>query len=128
LPDRRSGVSTKRSAREGGIGCPGKIAQLVDLKSIGVTNARQLVKRGSFDNRRQVRRYFGLTGTPYDSGASRREQGISKLGNHRARKLASAGFGSGTNRAAISAAGSASGSATSKDASGTLPSLRWRAS
>jgi transposase len=32
--------------------------------------------------------YFGLTGTPYDSGASRREQGISKAGNHRARKLA----------------------------------------
>jgi len=42
----------------------------------------------SFDNRRQVGSYFGLTGTPYDSGQSRREQGISKAGNHRARKLA----------------------------------------
>ena len=41
-----------------------------------------------FDNRRQVGSYFGLTGMPYDSGASRREQGISKAGNWRARKLA----------------------------------------
>jgi transposase len=68
-----------------------KIAQLVDLKSIGVTSAEQLVNEvfyRSFDNRRQVGSYFGLTGTPYDSGASRREQGISKAGNHRARKLA----------------------------------------
>jgi transposase len=68
-----------------------KIAQLVDLKSIGVTSAQQLVNEvfyRSFDNRRQVGSYFGLTGTPYDSGASRREQGISKAGNHRARKLA----------------------------------------
>jgi transposase len=68
-----------------------KIAQLVDLKSIGVTSAQQLVNEvfyRSFNNRRQVGSYFGLTGTPYDSGASRREQGISKAGNHRARKLA----------------------------------------
>ena len=31
-----------------------------------------------FHNRRQVGGYFGLTGTPYDSGDSRREQGIGK--------------------------------------------------
>jgi transposase len=42
----------------------------------------------SFDNTRQVGGYFGLAGTPYDSGESRREQGISKAGNRRARKLA----------------------------------------
>ena len=41
-----------------------------------------------FDNRRQVGGYFGLTGTPYDSGQRIREQGISKAGNRRARKLA----------------------------------------
>jgi transposase len=41
-----------------------------------------------FNNRRQVGSYLGLTGTPYDSGASRREQGISKAGNKRARKIA----------------------------------------
>jgi transposase len=41
-----------------------------------------------FDNRRQVGSYFGLAGTPYDSGKRRREQGISKAGNRRARELA----------------------------------------
>ena len=41
-----------------------------------------------FDNRRQVGSYLGMVGTPYDSGESRREQGISKAGNHRARTTA----------------------------------------
>jgi transposase len=68
-----------------------KILQLVDLKSIGPVGGRELVHEAfyrSFDNRRQVGSYFGLAGTPYDSGESRREQGISKAGNWRARKLA----------------------------------------
>jgi transposase len=68
-----------------------KIKQLVDLKSIGPVGGRELVHEAfyrSFDNRRQVGSYFGLAGTPYDSGESRREQGISKAGNWRARKLA----------------------------------------
>src|SRR6266581_2186164 len=68
-----------------------KMLQLVDLKSIGPVGGQELVNEvfyRSFDNRRQVGSYFGLTGTPYDSGASRREQGISKAGNRRARKLA----------------------------------------
>jgi transposase len=69
----------------------GKIMQLIDLKSIGVVSGQPLVNEvfyRSFDNRRQVGSYFGLAGTPYDSGQSRREQGISKAGNPRARKLA----------------------------------------
>jgi transposase len=68
-----------------------KIMQLIDLKGLGWISAQQLVHEvfyRSFDNRRQVGSYFGLTGTPYDSGASRREQGISKAGNRRARELA----------------------------------------
>jgi transposase len=68
-----------------------KMMQLIDLKSIGVISGQELVNEAfyrSFDNRRQVGSYFGLTGTPYDSGASRREQGISKAGNRRARTLA----------------------------------------
>lgn len=36
----------------------------------------------------QVGAYFGLVGTPFDSGQSSREQGISKSGNSRARTLA----------------------------------------
>ena len=68
-----------------------KMQQLIDLKSIGPVGGQGLVSEAfyrSFNNRRQVGGYFGLTGTPYDSGNSRREQGISKAGNRRARKLA----------------------------------------
>jgi transposase len=68
-----------------------KINMLIDLKSIGPISAQPLVNEAfyrSFDNRRQVGGYFGLTGTPYNSGTSRREQGISKAGNPRARKVA----------------------------------------
>jgi transposase len=68
-----------------------KMMQLIDLKSIGSISAQKLVNEAfyrSFDNRRQVGGYFGLTGTPYDSGERRRDQGISKAGNARARSLA----------------------------------------
>jgi transposase len=68
-----------------------KINQLMELKSIGVVGGQGLVNEAfyrTFDNRRQVGSYFGLAGTPYNSGESCREQGISKAGNWRARKLA----------------------------------------
>lgn len=68
-----------------------RIRQLIDLKSIGPVSGQGLVNEAfyrDFDNRRQVGSYFGLTGTPYDSGERSREQGISKAGNRRARKLA----------------------------------------
>jgi transposase len=68
-----------------------KINMLIDLKSIGALSAGPLVNEvfyRQFDNRRQVGAYVGLTGTPYNSGDSRREQGISKAGNPRARKMA----------------------------------------
>ena len=69
----------------------GKVRQLTQLVSIGATSARVLVNEvfyRRFDNRRQVGGYLGLTGTPYDSGSSRREQGIGKSGNSRARTVA----------------------------------------
>ncbi len=68
-----------------------KIVQLAQLKGIGPVGGQGLVNEvfyRSFDNRRQVGSYFGLVGMPYDSGESRRDQGISKAGNHRARELA----------------------------------------
>jgi transposase len=68
-----------------------KIGQLMDLKSIGPAGGPVLVNEvfyRKFDNRRQVGSYLGLTGMPYDSGESRREQGISKAGNRRARTQA----------------------------------------
>jgi transposase len=68
-----------------------KMVHLAQLKGIGPVSAQVLVNEvfyREFDNRRQLGSYFGLTGTPFDSGESRREQGISKAGNHRARGLA----------------------------------------
>ena len=40
-----------------------------------------------FRNRREVGACAGLTPTPYQSGDSQREQGISKAGNRRVRRL-----------------------------------------
>jgi transposase len=68
-----------------------KVVQLASLKGIGVAGGQKLVNEvfyKRFDNRRQVGSYLGLVGTPYDSGDSVREQGISKAGNHRARATA----------------------------------------
>ena len=68
-----------------------KVVQLIRLKGIGETSAWPLVNEvfyRRFDNRRQVGGYFGLDGSPYNSGKSRREQGISKAGNPRGRTLA----------------------------------------
>lgn len=70
---------------------PAKIVQLAGLKGIALTTGQVLVNEvfyRSFDNRRQVGSYFGLVGMPYDSGESRRDQGISKAGNARARRVA----------------------------------------
>jgi transposase len=55
--------------------------------SIGQGLVNEVFDR-DFDNRRQVGSCIGLTGTPFNSGKRERDQGISKAGNHRARKLA----------------------------------------
>jgi transposase len=85
-------AQSKAELREAQPGSPqARIMQLMDLKSIGSISGQKLVNEvfyRDFDNRRQVGSYFGLTGTPYDSGARSREQGISKAGNRRARELA----------------------------------------
>jgi len=82
-------TAERRHAPRGSVAA--KIKQLIDFKGIGSIGAQQLVNEvfyRSFDNRRQVGAYFGLAGRPYDSGDSRREQGISKAGNPRARQIA----------------------------------------
>jgi transposase len=68
-----------------------KVRRLLQLKGIGLCGAWMLVKelfgwRRGF-NRKQLGALVGLTPTPYASGASRREQGISKAGNKRLRRL-----------------------------------------
>jgi transposase len=67
-----------------------RIQQLERLKGIGGIGALRLVLElywRDFDNRRQVGACVGLVPQPYDSGASRVDQGISKQGNRRVRAL-----------------------------------------
>lgn len=67
------------------------IAQLMCLHGVGLQGATTLVNEffawREFKNRRQVGALAGLTGTPYNSGSSERDQGISKAGNKQIRKL-----------------------------------------
>ena len=69
----------------------GRIARLQKLRGIGPEIAGVLqdeVFYRNFDNRRQLTAYCGLDPTPFASGSTRREQGISKAGNRRARHAA----------------------------------------
>lgn len=66
-----------------------KVKKLVQLRGIGTVSAWLLVMESlgwrEFENRKQVGGSVGLGGTPYDSGESSREQGISKAGSARIR-------------------------------------------
>lgn len=68
-----------------------QIRQLQQLKGIGDVCSWVLVMEWfgwrKFNNRKEVGAAAGLVGTPYDSGDSQREQGISKAGNSRIRAL-----------------------------------------
>ena len=67
------------------------VTQLSRLRAIGVTSAWMLDKElfgwRRFANRRQLAGCLGLAPTPYDSGNSQIEQGISKAANKRVRTL-----------------------------------------
>src|SRR5213593_4295275 len=68
------------------------VRQLLELRGIGVNAAGLYVMEvfpwREFRNRRQVGGSTGLVGTPYQSGATDHEQGISKAGNRRVRAMA----------------------------------------
>lgn len=68
-----------------------KVAQLRTLYGIGKTSSWDFVMEmfawREFKNRKEVGAFLGLTPTPYDSGGSQREQGISKVGRGRMRSL-----------------------------------------
>ena len=67
-----------------------KAAQLQRLRAVGVQSAWVLSFEcfawRTFQNRKRVGSFAGLTGTPFDSGETTREQGISKAGNWRVRR------------------------------------------
>jgi len=67
-----------------------KVQQLVKIGSIGPEIATVLVGEvfyRKFNNRQQVGSYVGLTPSHFQSGASSRDQGISKAGNPKARTI-----------------------------------------
>jgi len=78
-------------ARQVRSGAQPAIAVLARLAGIGTGSAWTLVKElfgwRQFHNRREVAGCLGLAPTPYASGTSEVEQGISKAGNKRARWL-----------------------------------------
>jgi transposase len=69
-----------------------QVRQLMRLKGIGVNSAWLYVMEffswRDFRNRREVAALAGLSPTPYQSGDSGREQGISKAGNRPVRAMA----------------------------------------
>jgi len=65
--------------------------KLIRVRGIGPTFASVLTHEvfyRSFDNRRQVGSYLGLVSIPWQSGGVRRDQGITRSGNARARRCA----------------------------------------
>ena len=67
------------------------VRQLVRLKGVATTSASVLLDEGlvwrAFRNRRQIGGFLGFAPTPYDSGESVREQGISRAGNNRLQSI-----------------------------------------
>lgn len=63
------------------------LARLVQVKGVAATGAAVLLEEGlvwrAFRNRRQIGGILGFAPTPYGSGASMHEQGISRAGNAR---------------------------------------------
>ena len=66
-----------------------KVRRLMELRALGVNGAWVLVEEffgwRKFRNRREVGALAGLTPTPYQSGDTNREQGVSKAGNRHVR-------------------------------------------
>jgi transposase len=63
------------------------VRQLVQLKGVATTSAAVLLNEGlvwrAFRNRRQIGGLLGFAPTPYNSGDTERERGISRAGNAR---------------------------------------------
>jgi transposase len=73
---------------------PDRIARMIQLLAgvvgMGVETATTLVHEvfsRRFRDRRALAAFVGMTGTPYGSGGSKREQGLSKNGNPRVRRI-----------------------------------------
>ena len=80
-------LETQQQAAVAATAPEGALRQLVRLKGVGTTGASVLLDEGlvwrEFRNRREIGGILGFAPTPYDSGDSSREQGISRAGNPR---------------------------------------------
>lgn len=85
------GKEQAAEARAGQTTAAHQVRQMARLLGIGERGAWILVCEffawRAFSNRKEVGALAGLAGTPYNSGKVVREQGISKAGNRRVRKL-----------------------------------------
>ena len=83
------GNRQRREVRDDGVAHVELVRRLLDLKGVGPVTAWTLVREvfgwRRIKNRRELASLAGLTPSPYDSGETRREQGISKAGNRRVR-------------------------------------------
>jgi transposase len=81
----------ERRLREGKEPYLDQVRRLLGLKAVGVRSAWVLVTElfawRDVKNGKELGALVGLTPTPYDSGQSEREQGISKAGNKHVRSL-----------------------------------------
>jgi transposase len=79
----------KRLEQQHETGAHDMVGQLARIVGVGVETAdllvHELLSRPMRD-RRAVARYAGLTGSPDESGARRREQGLARAGNARVRR------------------------------------------
>jgi transposase len=79
----------KRLERQPETGPHAMVRRLARVVGIGIETADMLVNEvlsRPMRDRRAVARYAGLTGTPDESGAKRREQGLARAGNARVRR------------------------------------------
>jgi transposase len=87
---KRRGRSWLQSSNEASLEM---VRQLMQLKGIGINGSWLVVMEffgwRAFTNRRQVGGLAGLTPTPYQSGESTHEQGITKSGNGHVRWMTS---------------------------------------
>jgi len=80
---------TERLEKAPGGGGNVMVRLLAQVVGVGLETADMLVHEAlsrDLRDRRAVARYAGLTGSPDESGASRREQGLAKAGNARVRR------------------------------------------
>src|SRR6266550_4321490 len=79
----------KRLEQEPQTGPHAMVRLLVRVVGVGIETADMLVHEvlsRNMRDRRAIARYAGLTGSPDESGAKRREQGLARAGNGRVRR------------------------------------------